>query len=136
MGSLSHSAQVGPHLKLAEIRHVGNHGVGLVSAALADKPIVKAAMHVRARMLSRMPRPWDEKFYHAIRNAPGLFEMKWKADGRQWRISGYDYEGYFVMLLLFSHKQNTYTPHGWLKISKRNHIDACAGHYDIVKYTF
>lgn len=126
----------GPHLRLAELRIPGTSGTGQISAALADKPEVRANMHVRARMLSRSQRPWDRKFYRVIKGAKGLFEMKWMAEGRQWRVSGFDYEGYFVMLLLYSHKQNTYSPPNWRDTSKRNYTDVNNGKYDIVTYSF
>jgi hypothetical protein len=130
------SKHVERYLRLAELRAIAPSGTGFIVAALSDKPEVRAAMHVRAKMLSLTPRPWDKKYYRAIKGAKGLFEMKWKVEGAQWRVSGYDHGGHFVMLLLYSHKQSVYSPPGWLEISKRNHKDACDRKFDIIEYRF
>ncbi len=125
-----------PYLRLAEIRIPGRGDGGEITAALRELPTVRADMHARARYLARIKRPWDKKLYHKVRNGGGLYELKWKSGDRQWRVAGFDYEAHFVMVLLFSHKQNVYVPSGWLTIAKKRHREAENDGWDIVKYAF
>ena len=93
-------------------------------------------MRVRALYLAKIPRvEWDKKHFRSIKGIPGAFELKWKAEKREFRASGYDHaEGYFVMVLGYTHKQGTYDPPDWLKTTRRNKVDAQNGNYEIVEF--
>jgi hypothetical protein len=86
--------------------------------------------------LSRIPRvEWDKKHFRKLKGVKGLWELKWKAEGKEFRVAGYDhYEGYFVMLVGFTHKQDVYDPPGWLEVAKKNLTDAKNGKWDIVQF--
>ena len=124
-----------PYLRLAEIRVKGQED-GFISKWIGDGE-ARAKMRVRAEYLAKIPRSeWDKKHFRAIKGIPGAFELKWKADGKQFRASGYYHhsEDYFVMVLGYTHKGKTYDQPGWLNTTKKNIMDAINGNYEIVEF--
>jgi hypothetical protein len=123
----------GPFLRLAELRRKGEDD-GIISKWIGTGE-ARANLRVRAAYLAKIPRvEWDKKHFHRIKNGNGLSELKWKAEGKEFRAAGYDYKGYFVMVLGFTHKQKVYDPPGWLESAKKNMEDAKSGYWDLVQF--
>jgi hypothetical protein len=102
---------------------------------LSDIPKHRANMRVRVGYLAKFPRvEWDKKHFHKIKNGDGLSELKWRAEGREFRAAGYDYKGYFVMVLGFTHKGTVYDPPRWLESAKKNRKDATDGRWELVEF--
>ena len=106
-----------PYLRLAELTKSGDEDKedGVISTTIGSGD-ARANMRARVSNLTRIPRvDWDKKHFRSLNipNCSGIFELKWKAEGKQHRAAGYDHpEGYFVMVLLFTHKGKVYNPPG------------------------
>src|ERR1039457_1076264 len=123
-----------PSLRLAELRRNGAKD-GIITIWLVGPSEARANMRVRVGYLAKFPRvEWDKKHFHKIKNGDGLSELKWRAEGKEFRAAGYDYKGYFVMVLGFTHKGTVYDPPGWLASAKRNKKYVNDGYWEIVEF--
>lgn len=123
-----------PYLRPAEIRVRGEED-GFISKWIGDGE-ARAKMRVRVLHLAKIPRAeWDKKHFSSIKGVDGAFKLKWKAEKTQFRAGGYDHrEGYFVMVLGYTHKGKTYDPPGWLDTIKRRIAETKNGDYEIVEF--
>jgi hypothetical protein len=128
-----------PSIKLAELRKKGDEK-GVISEWLAGHQEAAASLDTRVAMLAKIPRSeWDKNHFRKIKgkDARGLWELKWKAEAKEFRAVGYDHrEGYFVMLTGCTHKQSVYDPPGWKQIAIKNKAayEAKNGNWEIVEY--
>jgi hypothetical protein len=77
-----------PSLCLAELRRCGEAD-GIISKWLDSHAEARANMRARVRHLAKFPRvEWDKKHFHKIKNGDGLNELKWKAEGKEFRAAG------------------------------------------------
>ena len=121
-------------LRLAELRKKGAED-GSITIWLGGHSEARANMRARVAYLAKFPRvEWDKKHFHKIKNGDGLSELKWKAEGKEFRTAGYDYKGYFVMVLGFTHKGKVYDPPGWLESAKKNKKDVEHGYWELVEF--
>lgn len=125
----------GPTLRLAELRKRGVR-VGIISSWIGEGE-ARASMRARVKHLARIPRAeWDTKHFRrlSIPQCTGIYELKWKAEKKQFRVAGYDYKGFFVMVLGFTHKGNVYDPPGWKNTLKKNRKDVDNGNFEILEF--
>ena len=128
-----------PYLRLAELTKSGEEDKedGVISTSVGNGA-VRANMRTRVSNLARIARvDWDKKHFRSlsIPNCSGIFELKWRAEGKQFRAAGYDHpEGYFVMVLLFTHKGNVYNPPGWKEIIKKRREEVASGNWKIIEF--
>jgi hypothetical protein len=98
-----------PSLRLREI--TGADGQGVITSWLARHGEAKARFRVRIGNLSKVPRTdWNKKQFHKLKDAHGVAEIKWEAGNKQFRTLGFDIDGYFVMLIGCTHKDDNYDP--------------------------
>jgi hypothetical protein len=105
------------YLRLQEILGV-DQTVGEITAWMSDSPAVRASFRVRTENLAKTNRAqWNKTQFRKIEG--DLHEIKWKADNIEWRAGGFDYQGFFVMVLGFTHKGKVYEPPDWKKTCLR-----------------
>lgn len=127
------------YLRLAELTKSGEEDKedGVISTSIGNGE-ARANMRTRVTNLARIPRvEWDKKHFRSldIPNCSGIYELKWKAEGKQFRAAGYDHpEGYFVMVLLFTHKGKVYNPPGWKEIIKKRREEVTSGNWKIIQF--
>jgi hypothetical protein len=121
-----------PYLRLAEFRKRGQE-TGIISEWVGEASEARAKMRVRVAYLTKIPRvQWDKEHFRSL--GKGLWELKWKAEGKQFRALGYDYKGYFVMVLGCTHKQRVYAPPDCLKIARKRMGEFQNGDWEIVEF--
>lgn len=103
-------AQPVPLLRLRDL--IGGGGKGVVGSWL---PVgARARLRIRVQNLRRIPRAeWNRKQFRFL--GAGLAEIKWEWGKVPYRIVGFDYSGFFVMLIGCTHKQGVYDPHHCLQ---------------------
>jgi putative component of toxin-antitoxin plasmid stabilization module len=112
---------------------VGANGRGVITNWLLKDPGARARFRVRVKDLRRIPRnDWTKKQFRAL--GKGISEIKWEWGKKQWRAIGFDYKGYFVMVLGCTHKDNVYDPADWLKTSKQRKSDIESGLWRVIDY--
>jgi hypothetical protein len=117
--------------RLQEI--VGGNGKGAITAWLSKFPGSRARFRVRVRDLRRIPRAdWTKKQFNGL--GDGLHEIKWEWGKKQWRALGFDRNGYFVMVLGCTHKQNVYDPVECLTTARKRKGDTEKELWGIVGY--
>lgn len=100
-----------PSIFLTEIVGAGCT-VGEITTWLAGSAEARAAFRVRVVNMALTPRAcWHKKQFRKVEGE--LCEIKWKAEKREWRALGFDYEGHFVMVLGCIHKGSVYDPPNW-----------------------
>ena len=121
-------------LRLAELCKSGEIGDGIISTWIGNSD-ARANMHTRTFNLARIPRiEWDIDHFRPIKGIKDFYELKWKAEGKQFRAAGYFYHGYFVMVLGFTHKDQVYDPPRWKEIIKRRRKEVGDGNWKIVEF--
>lgn len=125
-----------PSIRLAEIRRRGEAG-GVISKWVGDGE-ARAKMRARVVHLARIPRAeWDKKHFRSLHipKCKGIYELKWRAEGKEFRAAGYDHgDGYFVMVFGFTHKGNVYDPPGWREAIRKNRKDVDDGYWEIIEF--
>jgi phage-related protein len=117
--------------RLQEI--VGANGMGVITTWLSKHAGARARFRVRVKGLRRTTRSdWTKKQFRALGN--GISEVKWEWEKKQWRAIGFDYKGYFVMVLGCTHKDNVYDPVDWLKTSKQRKSEIERGLWRVIDY--
>lgn len=103
-------------LRLRDI--IGTSGKGVIGSWIAAHPGARARLRIRVQHLRRIPRTeWTKKQFRPL--GDGLFEIKWEWNNVQFRIAGFDHNGFFVMVVGYTHKQKVYDPRNWLETAKR-----------------
>lgn len=98
-------------LRLQEIRGKGE-AVGEITAWLASSAEARAKFRIRTDNLADTPRArWNKKQFRHIEGK--LWEIKWKAEDKEWRAFGFDHEGFFVMVLGGFHLGKAHEPRNW-----------------------
>jgi hypothetical protein len=106
----------GSGFRLSEL--VGPSGKGLVTSWLSSYPGARAKFRVRVKNLRLTPRTqWPVTQFRSL--GSGLSEIKWKFEQKEFRAVGFDHEGFFVMLIGCTHKQNVYDPHNCLTTARQ-----------------
>lgn len=119
----------GTVFRLREV--VGSRGV--ITSWLAKEPSARARFRVRVRDLRRISRnDWTKKQFRGLGN--GLSEIKWESGKKQWRAIGFDYKGYFVMVIGCTHKDKVYDPVECLKTAKQRKDEVERGLWGMVDY--
>jgi len=120
------------YLLLQEIVGSGQ-GVGEITAWIAQSQAARATFRVRVENLSKTNRAqWNKTQFRKIEDE--LCEIKWKADNVQWRALGFDFRGFFVMVLGCTHKGKVYDPHDWRKTALRRIAEVKNGQWKCVEY--
>lgn len=100
------------------LREIKNDRGGAITNWLAKNSGARARFRIRVENLRNIPRiEWNWKQFHGLED--GLAEIKWKAQDKEFRAIGFDFEGAFVMVIGCSHKQNVYDPQSCLETAKR-----------------
>ena len=95
--------------------------------------MARAIFRVRTENLAKTNRAqWNKTQFRKIEGE--LYEIKWKADNVQWRSLGFDYEGFFVMVLGCTHKGNTYDPPGWKATALRRIKEVKNGQWNRIEF--
>jgi hypothetical protein len=103
-----------PFPRLREM--VGGNGRGVITSWIPSG--ARAKFRVRVRNLRRIPRvEWSIKQFRFLTS--GISEFKWSWDKKEYRVAGFDFQGHFVMVIGYTHKQGVYDPHDWLNTAKR-----------------
>jgi hypothetical protein len=120
------------YLRLQEIVGSGQAD-GEISTWIASNAAAKAAFRVRAENLAKTNRAlWNKTQFRKIEDV--LFEIKWNADNIQWRALGFDYKGFFVMVLGCTHKGTVYNPPDWKKTALRRIREVKNGQWKCIEY--
>jgi hypothetical protein len=121
-----------PSLLLMEIIGAGR-AVGEITAWLAGSAEARAAFRVRVVNMALTPRPfWHKKQFRKLEG--DLCELKWKAENSEWRALGFDYEGYFVMVLGCIHKGGVYDPPNWKKTAQGRIMEVKNGRWKRIPF--
>ena len=100
------------------LREVVKDGEGELTRWFALNRGSRAKFRIRVQHLQKTSRTeWNKKQFKYLRD--GLAEIKWKCSDKEFRAVGFDFKGFFVMLLGCTHKQGVYDPHNWLNTAKK-----------------
>jgi hypothetical protein len=122
-----------PSLRLREI--TGADGQGVITSWLARHSEAKARFRVRVGNLSKVPRTdWTKKQFHKLKDADGVAEIKWEAANKQWRAMGFDKDGYFVMLVGCTHKDDNYDPSNCINTAIRLKQETERGRHSLIDF--
>ena len=68
----------------------------------------------------RKTRDWQMPNYRPrLRNGDGLGELRWESEGKEHRLIGFFWRGYWYAVVGCIHKQKVYNPHDALETAKR-----------------
>lgn len=68
----------------------------------------------------RRTRDWGMPFYRLrLKNGEGLGELRWESEGKQHRLLGFFFNGYWCAVQGCTHKQQIYKPAQCLETAKR-----------------
>ena len=127
------SKTVASGLRLREI--VGANGKGVITSWLSSESEARSRFHVRIGHMRLVPQgDWTYKQYKKLKNADGVAEIKWEAGKKQWRALGFEIDGYFLMLIGCTHKQNVYNPPGCVKTAMRLKKEVEEGKHASIEY--
>src|SRR5579863_4466815 len=122
-----------PSLLLREI--TGADGQGVIPRWLSRNRETKARFRVRIGNMSKVPRTdWTKQQFHKLKDAYGVAEIKWEAGKKQWRAMGYDKDGYFVMLIGCTHKDDQYDPRNCINTAIRLKQETERGEHTIIDF--
>jgi hypothetical protein len=124
-----------PEKHYLQLQEIVGHGrdVGEITAWLANSPRSRAHFRVRAENLDKTNRAlWNKTQFWHIQGK--LYEIKWKAEDKQWRALGFDFEGHFVMVLGCTHKGKVYTPPDWKKTALKRIVEVENGQWGRVEF--
>jgi phage-related protein len=120
-----------PHLRLRQI--AGQNPEGVITKWLKSFPSARARFRIRVQNLAKIPRAeWHIKQFRSL--GGGLFEIKWE-DTKPFRALGYDdSDGYFVMVLGCTHKDDVYDPQSCIDTARKRMMEAKNGDWNIIEY--
>lgn len=122
-----------PTLRLQEI--VGANGKGVITDWLSGQNAARAKFHVRVGNMAKVPpTDWNKKQFHKLKKADGVAEIKWEAGNKQWRALGFNRNGFFVMVVGCTHKDDVYDPKGCIETAIRRKGEVERGVYKIINY--
>ena len=111
---------------------VAGNGKRVITNWLASYPGARARFRIRVIGLRRISKPWPIKQFRSL--GDGLAEIKWEWEKKQWRAIGFDHNGYFVMVIGCTHKQNIYVPADCLKTARQRKSEVERGMWGIADY--
>jgi phage-related protein len=121
-----------PSILLQEIVGVG-WAVGEITLWLSGSIEARAKFRVRVENMAITRRVfWHKKQFRKIES--DLYEIKWKADDQEWRALGFDFEGFFVMVLGCTHKNKVYDPPSWKSTAKRRIAEVKNGKWNRIPF--
>jgi phage-related protein len=119
-----------PYLRIKQL--AAADGVGVITKWLLPFPAARAKFRIRVENLAQIPRAeWNIKQFRPL--GGGIFEIKWEAD-KPFRALGFDRDGYFVMVIGCTHKQNVYEPTNCLTTANNRMKEAKNGYWNIIAY--
>lgn len=106
---------------------------GLITEWLRKEGEARARFHVRLKHLAKILRAeLNKKQFRHIED--GIWEIKWEAGKKQWRALGFDEDGWFVMVVGCTHKDNVYDPPNCFETAKKRRQETLDGKRMIINY--
>ena len=107
-------SQICDILPMRFLTYVSPSGARVVQKAIdALSPTVLVVFKTELKHLAASPRQEWPKRMKKLKSRGGVFEIRFKAEGKQWRPLGFfgPGPGQFTITELCTHKQNIYDPH-------------------------